>query len=304
MIATVNPCGFAMLPAYLSYFLGLETGVQSAWRNVARPSPSARCSPSASSPSSACRHHPRAVHTVVQEVHAARDDRHRCRCWSCWAWPCCTGSSRSCDFPGSTGGGQPRAAVDVPVRRVVRGRVVGVHHRDVRGRGGADVREENVVSGCRAFVVYGLGMGTVVVFLTVATALAKTSLLKSCAACCPTCTALQESCWTTGLYLAYYGWYASARARGRVTTIRSSVSSNARPTHRAGSRVGPMRLGLIMTVLIGGVITMAYFWRRPSTPIVTMSPFRENLARDGVVEASTSADRSGSSPSTAAPSNG
>ena len=24
MIATVNPCGFAMLPAYLGYFLGLE----------------------------------------------------------------------------------------------------------------------------------------------------------------------------------------------------------------------------------------------------------------------------------------
>ena len=26
MVATVNPCGFAMLPAYLSYFLGLEGG--------------------------------------------------------------------------------------------------------------------------------------------------------------------------------------------------------------------------------------------------------------------------------------
>ena len=24
MVATVNPCGFAMLPAYLSFFLGLE----------------------------------------------------------------------------------------------------------------------------------------------------------------------------------------------------------------------------------------------------------------------------------------
>ena len=24
MVATFNPCGFAMLPAYLSYFLGLE----------------------------------------------------------------------------------------------------------------------------------------------------------------------------------------------------------------------------------------------------------------------------------------
>ena len=24
LVATVNPCGFAMLPAYLAYFLGLE----------------------------------------------------------------------------------------------------------------------------------------------------------------------------------------------------------------------------------------------------------------------------------------
>ena len=30
MVATVNPCGFALLPAYLSYFLGLEPGSTSA----------------------------------------------------------------------------------------------------------------------------------------------------------------------------------------------------------------------------------------------------------------------------------
>ncbi|HSF85887.1 MAG TPA: cytochrome c biogenesis CcdA family protein [Acidimicrobiia bacterium] len=29
MVATVNPCGFAMLPAYLSYFMGLSEGVAS-----------------------------------------------------------------------------------------------------------------------------------------------------------------------------------------------------------------------------------------------------------------------------------
>ena len=26
MVATVNPCGFAMLPAYLGYFLGIDQG--------------------------------------------------------------------------------------------------------------------------------------------------------------------------------------------------------------------------------------------------------------------------------------
>jgi cytochrome c-type biogenesis protein len=36
MVATVNPCGFAMLPAYLSYFIGLEDGGEDARGSVAR----------------------------------------------------------------------------------------------------------------------------------------------------------------------------------------------------------------------------------------------------------------------------
>ena len=36
MVATVNPCGFAMLPAYLSYFLGLEGAEADAEAGVAR----------------------------------------------------------------------------------------------------------------------------------------------------------------------------------------------------------------------------------------------------------------------------
>jgi cytochrome c biogenesis protein CcdA len=36
MVATVNPCGFAMLPAYLSYFLGLEGADEDARAGVSR----------------------------------------------------------------------------------------------------------------------------------------------------------------------------------------------------------------------------------------------------------------------------
>ena len=38
MVATVNPCGFALLPAYLSYFLGLEPGGATASANGAASS--------------------------------------------------------------------------------------------------------------------------------------------------------------------------------------------------------------------------------------------------------------------------
>lgn len=36
MLATVNPCGFAMLPAYLGYFLGLDDESPDAFRSVVR----------------------------------------------------------------------------------------------------------------------------------------------------------------------------------------------------------------------------------------------------------------------------
>jgi cytochrome c-type biogenesis protein len=42
LIATVNPCGVAMLPAYLSFFLGLEGGDGSEHRVTAGPGPAIR----------------------------------------------------------------------------------------------------------------------------------------------------------------------------------------------------------------------------------------------------------------------
>lgn len=36
MLASVNPCGFAMLPAYLSYFLGAESGSHAAHASIGR----------------------------------------------------------------------------------------------------------------------------------------------------------------------------------------------------------------------------------------------------------------------------
>ena len=36
LVATVNPCGFAMLPAYLSFFAGMDEGPTSRVRAVLR----------------------------------------------------------------------------------------------------------------------------------------------------------------------------------------------------------------------------------------------------------------------------
>jgi cytochrome c-type biogenesis protein len=36
MVATINPCGFAMLPAYLSYFMGIDDGDSRSWIGAVR----------------------------------------------------------------------------------------------------------------------------------------------------------------------------------------------------------------------------------------------------------------------------
>ena len=94
-------------------------------------------------------------------------------------------------------------------------------------------RDENFISGIASFVLYGLGMGTVVIFLTIATALAKTSLLKTLRNMMPYVNRIAGVLLVpTGLYLAYYGWFALRVQQGRVTrdpivSFFESIQNNA-----------------------------------------------------------------------------
>ena len=271
MIATVNPCGFAMLPAYLSYFLGLEAGAQSAWRNVAR----------ALTVGSVLTLGFITVFGVFGIIHEQATQ----------------------SFQKYT----PHATVVIGILLVALGVAMlrGFEPklrlpRLERGGGSRELpsmfvfgvsyaiaslgctiapfvlavaptfRDENFVSGIASFVLYGLGMGTVVIFLTIAIALAKTSLTKALRNVTPYVNRVAGALLVpTGLYLAYYGWYAWRVQKGRVRRdpivrffegIQADVQSWI-------SDVGPVRLGLIMTVLIAGSLAMAYLLRRPpSTP--------------------------------------
>ena len=267
MIATVNPCGFAMLPAYLSYFLGLEAGAQPAWRNVAR----------ALTVGSVLTLGFITVFGVMGIIH----------------------EQASQSFAKYT----PQATIVIGVALVVLGAAMlrGFEPklrlpRLERGGGSRELpsmfvfgvsyaiaslgctiapflaavaptfREENFVSGIASFVLFGLGMGTVVISLTIAIALAKTSLTKTLRSLMPYVNRIAGVLLVpTGLYLAYYGWYAWRVQRGRVRrdpvvrffeNIQTDVQTWI-------SDVGPVRLGLILTVLITGALAMAYVLRRP-----------------------------------------
>ena len=95
MVATVNPCGFAMLPAYLGYFLGLEGQDRDVQASVSR-SLGVGLSVSAGflvvfGLAGAGDLPPAGVDL---RVGAVGDDRDRRRRWRCSASPCCAASSR------------------------------------------------------------------------------------------------------------------------------------------------------------------------------------------------------------------
>jgi cytochrome c biogenesis protein CcdA len=259
-----------MLPAYLSYFLGLEAGTQSAWRNVARALKVGSVLTLGfisvfgvfgivheQFTQSFKKYTPHAtiaigIVLVVLGVAMLRGFEPKLRL------PRLDKGGRSRELPSMFLFGASYAIASL-------GCTIGTFVLAVA----PTFRDENFISGIASFVLYGLGMGTVVIFLTIATALAKTSLLKALRNMMPYVNRIAGVLLVpTGLYLAYYGWFALRVQQGRVTrdpivSFFESIQNNAQNWI---SDVGPVRLGLIMTVLIGGVLMMAYFLRRPSPP--------------------------------------
>ena len=130
-------------------------------------------------------------------------------------------------------------------------------------------REENFFSGVASFVLYGLGMGAVVICLTVATALAKTSLVKRLRQLMKYVNRISATLLiVTGLYLAYYGWYEIRIKDGNLDRSPIVDWFQRRQT-RAQQWIddfGPVRLGLICAVFVGGAALMSYLLRRSPVP--------------------------------------
>jgi cytochrome c biogenesis protein CcdA len=270
MIATVNPCGFAMLPAYLSYFLGLEAGTQPAWRNVARALAVGSVLTLGfivvfgvmgiiheQATQSFERYTPHAtivigIVLVVLGVAMLRGFEPKLR------------------LPRLDRGGGSRELPSMFVFGVSYAIAsLGCTIAPFLAAVAPTFSEQNFVSGLASFVLYGLGMGTVVISLTIAIALAKTSLTTTLRSLMPHVNRIAGVLLIpTGLYLAYYGWYAWRVQKGRVRrdpivrffeNIQTDVQSWI-------SDFGPVRLGFILTVLIAGALALAYLLRRPSTP--------------------------------------
>jgi cytochrome c-type biogenesis protein len=264
LVAAVNPCGFAMLPAYLSYFLGLE-GDDDADRSVLRAL-SVGLTVTAGFV---------AVFAIIGYVIENVSDEVRDKL--------------------------PHATIVIGIGLVALAVAMLMGYQPIlrlpkfqKGTGSRELwsmflfgvsyavaslsctiatflalttttfRDENVVSGVAVFVVYALGMGSLVVFLTIATALAKTSVARGLRRVLPFVHRISALfLLASGFYVAYYGWY-ELRLRNEIRRdpiVDYFTERQARLSDWIAD-VGPTRLGLVLGLVILAAVAAPLLNRR------------------------------------------
>ncbi len=257
MVASVNPCGFPMLPAYLSYFLGLEASDPTTGASVSR---SLGVGASVAGGFLAVF----ALAGLATSHLSAQVER-----WAPWA---------------TIPIGVALVVLGIAMARGLEVRLVLPRPRGGRTRSGrsmflfgvsyavaslsctlgpfmttvaATFRREDLASSMAAFVAYATGMSIVLLALTVSMGLARRSLLVGLRRALPHVSRLAGVLLAVaGAYVAYYGWYELRVQRGHlsgsgpvdlVTGWSDSVSAWVLD-------VGAVRLGATMAVLLGAAV--------------------------------------------------
>lgn len=128
---------------------------------------------------------------------------------------------------------------------------------------------ENFVSGVAVFIAYGLGMGLVLMVLTLAIALAQKGLVTNLKRALPYVNRISGGLLVVaGAYVAYYGWYEL-----RVREGDTSGGAVADFVFDLNARIstfiqdaGPVRIGLLLATIVLASVTLALS-RRSGTPV-------------------------------------
>ncbi len=252
MLAVVNPCGFAMLPAYLGFFLGVEGGGDDARAGVSK----ALAVGLAVSAGFAATFG--AIGLVVSHLTSEVYE------WAPWVSLAVGGvlvvlglyllSGRELrvalprlDAGGRTTGARSMFVYGVSYAVVSLGCTLPLFLAQVAGT----FQRESWVSGVAVFGAYGIGFTVLLVALTVGIALARTSLLAALRRVLPYVQRASGALLVVaGFYVAWYGWYEIDRFGeedpfvDRVTGWSSDIA--AWVEDRGGTTVG-----LVLAVAIG-----------------------------------------------------
>jgi cytochrome c biogenesis protein CcdA len=263
MVATVNPCGFAMLPAYLAFFLGAE-GAERDGRASVRRSLQVGLSVSAGFLTVFS-----AVGLAIYHLSASVDR------WTPWATivigavlvvlgiAVVRGYEPVLALPKLEKGGKRRSGssmflfgISYAVASISCS--LPLFTSAVAGT----FRRENLVSSLAVFVAYAVGMILVLLALTVSLGMARQGLVRWLRKALPYVTRTSGVLLVVaGAYLVHYGWY-ERRVRGNAGAESSRpvevVTGWSEDIGRWVTDVGPTRLGLLLALALLAVLTATF----------------------------------------------
>lgn len=288
MVAAFNPCGFALLPAYLSYYVGVDE-------------PEAGAGPAAATLRGlAVGAAVTAGFVVVFGVAGTLVTELSLSVQRVTPWLSVVLGLALLVLGGAMlAGFQPRLSLP-KVGRAARGRglgamfVFGVSYATVSlsctlpvflAAVAGTFRDASFASGMAGFAAYALGMGTVLLVLTVAVALARRSLVAGLRRAVPLVQRFSGGLLVVaGAYVAYYGWYEIRLERGAdtptgpvafVTGISGDVSNWVQ-------RTGAMRIGIASAAVAACVLV----------PVIAVARSRRPQSVTGANQTTLRAERS------------
>lgn len=260
MVATVNPCGFAMLPAYLSYFLGLEDRSSTEPRASVGQAIQVACAVAAG-------------FLAVFAVAGGVVELTSLPLYENVPWISIVigvalfvlgvamlfGFEPSFRLPRLDKGGRERTVGSMFVFGVSYAVAsIGCTLPLFLGAVAGTMTDDSVVGGLLVFAVYGLGMTLVLLALTVAIALARTSIVRFLRRAQPHIGRVSGGLVAlAGAYVAYYGWLEV-----RLGRTGAATGSNVTETVYGWSsdltgwidRMGSVRIGVVVTILLVGTV--------------------------------------------------
>jgi cytochrome c biogenesis protein CcdA len=282
MVATVNPCGFAMLPAYLSYFLGLDDSEAAVPRASVAQAVRVACAVAAG-------------FLAVFALAGAVVELTSLPVYENVPWisivigiallalglAMLSGFVPDVRLPRLDRGGRERTVGSMFVFGVSYAIAsIGCTLPLFLGAVAGTITNDSVVGGLMVFAVYALGMTLVLLALTVGIALARTSIVHLLRRAQPYIGRVAGGLVAlAGAYVAYYGWLEVQLGRtGDVpsSSITDVVAGWSSDVTQWIDDVGSVRIGVVVAILLAGTVVAVRHGRTrrsaPPSPPTTPTP--------------------------------
>ena len=251
LVAVANPCGFAMLPAYLSFFLGIEGKGEDARAGLSRAI-AVGLAVSAGF-----------VVTFAVITAIIRNITGEVLEWSPWASIAIgigvaalgvvllSGKELKINLPRLDRGGQTGSIAQMALYGVSYAIVsLGCTLPTFSAYVTSTINTKSWLSGIAIFLAYAAGFTLLLTSLTIGIAMARQGLLRTVRRALPHIQRISGGLLLlAGLYVAYYGWYELRRLGERDAAV-DRVTGWSNDVAVWVSDVGPTRLGLLLSLVV------------------------------------------------------